>query len=60
MGTSQKIDLQLFSMTGELILHRPNFETDRKVSIVDLKEGLYFVKIGTEKQTYTRKIIKLQ
>lgn len=55
-------DLSFVNASGDLVLKANISDISRKIEISDqhmktLKEGLYFVKITTEQQSFTKKLI---
>ena len=49
----------IFNITGEAIIKIEMEGNDRKISIADLSRGIYFVNVGTEKQQFNARFIKL-
>ena len=57
IGTPSKVEVEVFDIYGKRQSHVPHV-TCNEINISDLPTGIYFVKITTEKQIITKKIIK--
>ena len=56
---SEKIkDIQLYSLTGELLMTKKNMEKVGLLNLSEFKNGMYLIVIRTNSNVYTRKIIK--
>ena len=55
---NQTFDIEIFNTMGKLVYKRNNIETNNlKIDVRDFYSGIYFIKINTEKNTKTNKII---
>ena len=61
IGNSIPKNIEVTDVTGKIILTKTNFQNSSSEVALDLSsvsKGVYFVKIATEEQTVTKKIIK--
>ena len=52
------LELQIFDLSGKILLLKKNLQTNEKINISELKNGVYLLQIKTEKAIFTEKIIK--
>jgi Secretion system C-terminal sorting domain len=61
IGNSIPKNIEVTDVTGKIILSKNNFQNSSSEVALDLSsvsKGVYFVKIATDEQTVTKKIIK--
>lgn len=61
IGNSIPKNIEVTDVTGKIILTKTNFQnssSDVALDLSSVSKGVYFVKIATEEQTVTKKIIK--
>ncbi len=56
MGES--FDVKIYDVNGGIVFTAPRVLSGQHINIVNLKTGVYFVKINNGKETITRKLIK--
>ncbi len=57
-STEKKLDLLIYSETGQLILKENNIKNNYSVSVEKLNPGFYFIKLIKEDQQYIGRFIK--
>lgn len=50
--------VEIFSLSGKLVMRKSYSDHSANIDISELKEGIYFIKIGGEKRVYIYKFIK--
>ncbi len=58
LNNSEKKQLTLYNTIGELILEEDNLFSKMKLDLVELKPGIYFVRILVGEKQFVRKIVK--
>jgi len=54
----QEAQVSLFDILGKLILNKGISETSNSINLEDTKTGIYIIKIQSQNQTNTYKLIK--
>jgi hypothetical protein len=53
-----RFDVSIVNINGGVVYSAPHMLSGQSINVVNLRPGIYFVKINTGKETITRKLIK--
>ncbi|HSD08233.1 leucine-rich repeat protein [Flavobacterium sp.] len=58
LNTTDKTTIQLFDVTGKVVIQKTVNATENSIDTSNLVNGLYFVKVNSNEGTFTKKVIK--
>ncbi len=52
------VQIAVFDISGKLVYHNSNIQQSKSINLSQLEKGVYFIKIKTCENTFTRKVLK--
>lgn len=57
-STDMILEIEVYDLSGKLLIHINSGNFSESIDLSDISEGIYFLKMRTDKQTFIQKIIK--
>jgi hypothetical protein len=59
-SNNEILEIELFNADGQTLLHKDAMNSLEVIDVSELRNGIYFLKVRTGKQTFVRKVIKTE